>query len=186
MQAEGVVVLHIETVWKSQNRVMSVDVFKVQQEKPCIFWYSFSYAFWTPSRNRFTSFVERNVIQHSQKALPCTNEGQERNSDKVLLPCSERTDTTRDAEMQIWYISAHRPVKTLALPKTLTMITSLCSTHGIQLDKPVCYTAQALLPPSASLIGPQNRSFYHTGMCWQVCEFQVAGYSIPELVYNKF
>lgn len=33
MQAEGVVVLHIETVWESQNRVKSVDVFKSTAEK---------------------------------------------------------------------------------------------------------------------------------------------------------
>lgn len=37
MKAEGVVVLHTETVWKSQNRVMSVDAFKCTAEKSLYF-----------------------------------------------------------------------------------------------------------------------------------------------------
>lgn len=84
------------------------------------------------------------------------NQWQEKNqSNKVVLPCSEGTDTTRDAEMQIWHTCAPRTVKTLVPHRTLAKIISLCSIHGIQLDNPVCYAAQILMLPSASLIGSQ-------------------------------
>lgn len=77
-------------------------------------------------------------------------------SEEALLPCSEGTDTTRDAEMQIWHICAPRPIKTLVLPWTLAKVTFLCSIHKMQLDNPVCYTAQTLMVPSASLIGSRT------------------------------
>lgn len=84
------------------------------------------------------------------------NQWQEKKqSNKVVLPWSEGTDTTRDAEMQSWHTCAPRTVKTLVLHRTLAKIISLCSIHGIQLDNPVCYAAQILMLPSASLIGSQ-------------------------------
>lgn len=77
----------------------------------------------------------------------------------MLLPCTERTDTRRDAEMQTWHICARKTVKTLVLPRTPAKIISLCSTHRIQLENPVCYTAPTLTLPSASVIGSQNQKF---------------------------
>lgn len=114
------------------------------------------------------------------------NQRQEKKqSDKVVLPCSEGTDTTRDAEMQIWHTCAPRTVKTLVPHRMLAKIISLCSIQRIQLDNPVCYPAQILMLPSASLIGSQvevSTTLVGAGKS----EFQVTGCSIPELVYNEY
>lgn len=128
MQAEGVVVLHIDTVWKSQNSVMVVDVFKSTAEKSLYFLALFELYFLNSIKELFYILCWTKCQSAHSKGITVINQGQEKNqSKKALLPCSEGTDTTRDAEMEIWHICAHRTVKTLVLPRTPAKRT-LCST----------------------------------------------------------